>query len=72
MGEVPKYRTLPKSTQDVSLTREYFGDWQQVRHLSHTRPIGGQRQIVVSQAVRRRLLAINVHRLVWVPVTVLE
>jgi hypothetical protein len=72
VGEVPKYRAMPKSARDVNLTWEYFGDWQQVRYLSHTRPIGGQRQIVVSQAVRRRLLAINVRRLVWVPVTVLE
>ena len=66
------YKEIPRTASDFNHTCEYFGDWQQVRSNTHTRPVGCSRENIVSQRVRQTLCRLNVGRLVWAPVTVLQ
>lgn len=71
-AEAPRYNRVPIDASDFNRTWEYFGNWQQVRSETHTRPVGGGQGIVVSQRTRRVLQDLEVRRLVWIPMSAAE
>jgi hypothetical protein len=67
MPEVPTYKPFSGDVADFHVTWEYFGNWQQKRHPSHQKPIGGGRDVIVSQKTRKLFQALGITRLVWIP-----
>jgi len=62
-----RYAIRPTDGADINYTYEYFGTWQTIKPTS---PVGGHREIVVSQRVREVFERLKVRYVRWDPVVV--